>query len=116
MEFRARPNTTVLNEQQVELGDEYHGTIVASIRGSADRQRRRRRRLPAGRAPGVRPLVPLGVADVQGISRATAARAGVINLSLGGDEPSRSMYEAIVNAFGRGSIVVAAAGNERLRE
>ena len=26
------------------------------------------------------------------------------------------MYEAIVNAFGRGSIVVAAAGNERLRE
>ena len=31
MEFRARPNTTVLNEQQVDLSaDEYHGTIVAS--------------------------------------------------------------------------------------
>ena len=31
MEFRTRPNTTALNEQQVELtSDEYHGTIVAS--------------------------------------------------------------------------------------
>jgi hypothetical protein len=117
MEFRARPNTTVLNEQQVELtSDEYHGTIVASTAAA-----------PVDNlgAVGVYPQAVLQAYDlwflsesliVQGISRATAARAGVINLSLGGDEPSRAMYEAIVNAFGRGSIVVAAAGNERLRE
>ena len=116
MEFRARPNTTVLNEQQVELGDEYHGTIVASTAAAP---------IDNVGAVGVYPQAVLQAFDlwflsesliVQGISRATAARAGVINLSLGGDEPSRSMYEAIVNAFGRGSIVVAAAGNERLRE
>jgi hypothetical protein len=51
---------------------------------------------------------------VAGISRGVAAGRSVINLSLGGDEPSRSIYEAAINAFGRGSIVVAAAGNDRL--
>jgi hypothetical protein len=117
MEFRTRPNTTVLNEQQVELtSDEYHGTIVASTAAAP---------IDNLGAVGVYPQAVLQAYDlwflsesliVQGISRATAARAGVINLSLGGDEPSRAMYEAIVNAFGRGSIVVAAAGNERLRE
>ncbi len=117
MEFRARPNTTVLNEQQVNLTpDEYHGTIVASTAAAP---------IDNVGAIGVYPQAVLQAYDlwflsesliVQGISRAVAARAGVINLSLGGDEPSRAMYEAIVNAFGRGSIVVAAAGNERLRE
>ena len=116
MEFRARPNTTVLNEQQVALGDEYHGTIVAATAAApADGQG----------GIGVYPQAVLRAFDlwflsesmiVQGISRAVSQGAGVINLSLGGDEPSRSMYEAIVMAFGRGSIVVAAAGNERLRE
>jgi hypothetical protein len=117
MEFKARPNTTVLNEQQVELtSDEYHGTIVASTAAAP---------IDGQGAIGVYPTAVLRAFDlwflsesliVQGISRAVASGAGVINLSLGGDEPSRAMYEAIVNAFGRGSIVVAAAGNERLRE
>jgi len=116
MEFRARPNTTVLNEQQVELGDEYHGTIVASTAAAP---------IDGVGAIGVYPQAVLRAFDlwflsesliVQGVSRAAAQGAGVINLSLGGDEPSRAMYEAIVMAFGRGSIVVAAAGNERLRE
>ncbi|HEX7254625.1 MAG TPA: S8 family serine peptidase [Gaiellaceae bacterium] len=117
MEFRARPNTTVLNEQQVELtADEYHGTIVASTAAAP---------IDGQGAVGVYPQAALRAFDlwflsesliVQGISRAVARGPGVINLSLGGDEPSRAMYEAIVNAFGRGSIVVAAAGNERLRE
>jgi hypothetical protein len=117
MEFRARPNTTLLNAQQVDFSaDEYHGTIVASTAAAP---------IDGVGAIGVYPQAVLQAYDlwflsesliVQGISRAVAARAGVINLSLGGDEPSRAMYEAIVNAFGRGSIVVAAAGNERLRE
>ena len=114
MEFRARPNTTALNDQQVMLGDEYHGTIVASTAAAP---------IDGQGAVGVYPQAVLRAFDlwflsesliVQGISRAVARGAGVINLSLGGDEPSRSMYEAIVMAFGRGSIVVAAAGNERL--
>jgi roadblock/LC7 domain-containing protein len=39
-------------------------------------------------------------------------RADVINLSLGGREYSRSMRSALEYAVGRGSFVVAAAGNE----
>jgi Subtilase family len=118
MEFRARANTSVLNEQQVAdvSAEEYHGTIVASTAAAP---------IDSQGTIGVYPQALLRAYDlwflsesliVQGISRATSARAGVINLSLGGDEPSRAMYEAIVSAFGRGSIVVAAAGNERMRE
>jgi Subtilase family len=114
MEFRARPNTVVLNEQQVQPGDEYHGTIVASTAAAPT---------DAQGTVGVYPQAVLRAFDlwflsesliVQGISRATASGVGVINLSLGGDEPSRAMYEATINAFGRGTIIVAAAGNERL--
>ena len=118
LEFRTRPNTSVLNEQQIAdtTAEEYHGTIVASTAAAP---------IDGQGAIGVYPQAVLRAFDlwflsesliVQGISRAASARAGVINLSLGGAEPSRAMYEAIVSAFGRGSIVVAAAGNERLRE
>ena len=118
MEFKARPNTTVLNEQDVGPpgGEDYHGTIVASTAAAP---------VDGQGAVGVYPQAVLRAFDlwflsesliVQGISRAVASGPGVINLSLGGDEPSRAMYEAVVNAFARGSIIVAAAGNERLRE
>jgi Subtilase family len=115
MEFSARPNTVLLNAQHIESGaDGYHGTIVASTAAAPT---------DARGAVGTYPQAVLRSYDVeflsessivQGISRALAAGRSVINLSLGGDEPSRSIYEATVNAFGRGSIVVAAAGNERL--
>ena len=117
MEFRARPNTFLLNQQQVALTtEEYHGTIVASTAAAPT---------DAQGTVGVYPQAVLRAFDllflsesmiVQGITRAVNAGAGVINLSLGGDEPSRAIYEATINAFGRGTIVVAAAGNERLRE
>jgi Subtilase family len=115
MEFATRPNTFVLNEQHVELdSDEYHGTQVSSTAAAPT---------DAKGAVGLYPQSVLRSFDleflsestiVQGISRAVAAGRSVINLSLGGDEPSRSLYEATINAFGRGSLVVAAAGNERL--
>jgi hypothetical protein len=115
MEFSARPNTVLLNPQYIEGGsDGYHGTIVTSTAAAPT---------DAKGAVGIYPQSALRAYDVellsestivQGISRAVAAGRSVINLSLGGDEPSRSIYEATVNAFGRGSIVVAAAGNERL--
>ena len=115
MEFIARPNTVLLNQQHIEGGsDGYHGTIVTSTAAAPTDTRG---------AVGIYPQAVLRAYDVAflsesaivvGISRAIAAGRSVINLSLGGDEPSRSIYEAAVNAFGRGSIVVAAAGNERL--
>jgi subtilisin family serine protease len=115
MEFSARPNTILLNEQHVDLGgsDEYHGTIVASTAAAPT---------DGKGAVGIYPQAILRSFDldflsessiVAGISRAVATGRSVINLSLGGDEPSRSIYEATINAFGRGSLVVAAAGNER---
>ncbi len=115
MEFAARPNTVLLNPQHVEpTADGYHGTIVTSTAAAPTDTRG---------AVGIYPQAVLRSYDldflsesaiVQGISRSLAAGRSVINLSIGGDEPSRSIYEATVNAFGRGSIIVAAAGNERL--
>jgi Subtilase family len=115
MEFAARPNTVLLNPQHIEAGsDGYHGTIVASTAAAPT---------DAKGAVGIYPQAVLRAYDldflsesaiVAGIARTVAAGRSVINLSLGGDEPSRSIYEATMNAFGRGSIIVAAAGNERL--
>ncbi len=115
MEFKTRPNTFPLNQQHTDMSaDEYHGTIVASTAAAPT---------DARGAVGIYPQAVLRAYDldyltegtiVAGISRAVAAGRSVINLSLGGDEPSRSIYEAAINAFGRGSIVVAAAGNDRL--
>jgi hypothetical protein len=115
MEFAARPNTFLLNEQHTLFNtDEYHGTIVASTAAAPT---------DGKGTVGIYPQAVLRAYDldflteaaiVQGISRAVAAGRSVINLSLGGDEPSRSIYEAVISAFGRGSLVVAAAGNERL--
>jgi len=115
MEFSARPNTFLLNRQLVDLEtDEYHGTIVASTAAAPT---------DAKGAVGIYPQAVLRSFDleflaesviVEGISRAVAAGRSVINLSLGGDEPSRAIYEATINAFGRGSLIVAAAGNDRL--
>ena len=115
MEFGTRPNTFLLNEQQVDLEtDEYHGTMVASTAAAPT---------DGKGTVGIYPQAILRAYDldflsesaiVEGISRAVAAGRSVINLSLGGDEPSRAIYEATINAFGRGSLIVAAAGNERL--
>jgi len=114
MEFAARPNTFLLNQQETPFeSEEYHGTIVSSTAAAPT---------DGKGAVGIYPQAILRAYDldflseasiVAGISRAVAAGRSVINLSLGGDEPSRSIYEATINAFGRGSIVVAAAGNER---
>jgi subtilisin family serine protease len=114
MEFAARPNTFLLNQQDISFdSEEYHGTIVSSTAAAPT---------DGKGAVGIYPQAILRAYDldflsessiVSGISRAVAAGRSVINLSLGGDEPSRSIYEATMNAFGRGSLVVAAAGNDR---
>jgi len=114
-EFVSRPNTSVLNAQTVLGQDDAHGTAVSSVVAA-----------PANGVGvvGVYPQAVLRAFDsspsdaideaavIQGITEASLAGRGVINLSLGGPDQSFFMEQAIVLAFGRGTITVAAAGNE----
>jgi subtilisin family serine protease len=115
-EFASRPNTETLNEQEPKpLGGE-HGTMVASLVGapangvgvvgvypeavirSWDAARGQGTRLEAGEI-------------VSGILAAARAGRGVINLSLGGPRDLAIEY-AVAEAIARGSLVVAASGND----
>ena len=114
-DFAGRPNTVLLNPQSVGGPDSngYHGTEVASTAAAA---------VNGVGAEGVYPDAALRIFDlrddladsavVEGIDAALAAGPSVINLSLGGTDPSRAEYEATQLAFGSGSLVVASAGNE----
>jgi subtilisin family serine protease len=115
-EFSARPNTTALNLQTTTANeDEPHGTAVSSVIGAPTN---------GLGLEGVYPQAnlqqwdasPSGALDegsiIEGIYRAAALHVGVINLSLGGPSPDFLLKEAIMAAFGEGSLVVAASGNE----
>ncbi|HEY7732627.1 MAG TPA: S8 family serine peptidase [Gaiellaceae bacterium] len=116
-EFASRPDTTLLNAQVPGYGGR-HGTAVASLVGA-----------PANGIGivGIYPQVALrswdaAVADegrelavgdiVAGISAASRAGVGVINLSLGSGDRSASIEQAVNEAVRRGSLVVAASGND----
>jgi Subtilase family len=117
-EFRARPNTFLLNQQEISSTSPtaYHGTFVASTAAA-----------PADGigTVGVYPDAVLRSYDIRlftdsaivvAIDRAIAEGGPtVINLSFGGPEPSRALHEAVLRAFGSGSIVVASSGNDFLR-
>jgi hypothetical protein len=111
-EFAGRPDLALLNEQVItgEGGD--HGTAVASTAGA-----------PANGVGviGVYPQAVLRVWDLPDLSSASIVAAldavaegdpTVVNMSFGGAEPSQIEEEAILVAFGAGSVLVAAAGNE----
>ncbi len=114
-EFAARPDTSALNQQTLVGRDEEHATAVSSVIGAP---------VNGFGLAGVYPQAVLRVFDaspsdaideaevIQGIIEASQAGRGVINLSLGGADKSDFMAQAIVLAFGRGTITVAAAGNE----
>lgn len=115
-EFAGRPDTTALSPQTVEGEGEYHGTAVASIVAA-----------PANGVGivGVYPRAGLYVFDasppgiftssalIVGLDRAAALGRGIVNLSLGGVERQPLEEQAILKAFERGVVIVAAAGNER---
>jgi Subtilase family len=115
-EFVSRPDTRVLGEQRLVGNSEFHGTAVTSVAAA-----------PANGVGlvGVYPAALLGIWDasprgiltstavIQGIDAALALGQGVINLSIGGTTRSGFEELAIFDAVARGSIIVAASGNER---
>jgi hypothetical protein len=113
-EFAGRPDTAALNEQTVTGEDAYHGTAVASVAAA-----------PANGVGivGIYPRALLRLWDASPAGRITTAGVisgidnapcrGVINLSFGGHIRSRLEAQAVVRAYERGCIVVAASGNKR---
>jgi subtilisin family serine protease len=94
-----------------------HGTHVAGLIGATANDGYGIR----GAAPGVK-ILPIKVTSAQGetddvtiskgIFDAVDQGAHVINLSIGGPDPSLLLLEALNYAFARGVTVVIAAGNE----
>jgi hypothetical protein len=118
-EFAGRPSTTALNNQFAVGPTEEHGTAVASTIGAWPN---------AQGVVGVYPQAALQLWDASptgpgisvsqvlaGIDAAIRRGPGVINLSLG--SPFRDpLLEAMVTvAYGTGTLVVAASGNDRHR-
>jgi subtilisin family serine protease len=116
-EFAGRPNTVVLNQQEpVGIGGE-HGTAVASLVAAPENGVGMVGIYPqvllaswdAARGAGTR----LDTSEIVGGIVAAARRApGVINLSLGGTEKDILVQQAVGFAIAKGSLVVAASGND----
>lgn len=114
-EFAGRPNTTLFNFQSTSgAEDEEHGTAVSSVLAAPENG--------VGLA-GIYPQAALGewdsgpmfVSDViEGIEHALDAGGGVINMSFGFDGYDQLLANEIDVAFGLGTLVVAAAGNDFL--
>ena len=118
-EFSSRPNTSTLNGQDISaLGEEFHGTAVASVAAAPTN---------GVGVVGVYPQAALQAWDaspnsagqltvgdeVRGLVAAIGRGRSVINLSLGASQYIPIEEEAVLAAFGSGSLVVVAAGNER---
>jgi hypothetical protein len=116
-EFAGRPETTALNTQTFSATEgELHGTATASMVGAPQN---------GVGIEGIYPQAklqawdasPAGVltvgGEIEGLSSAVRHGPGVINLSLGGFDRLSIEENAILAAFGSGSLVVASAGNDR---
>jgi subtilisin family serine protease len=114
-EFAGRANTTLLNAQSTTgADDEAHGTAVSSLIAAPEN---------GVGLVGIYPQAqlaewdsgPMFVSDViQGIDRALDAGPSVINMSFGFDGYDRLLADEVDVAFGAGSLLVAAAGNDFL--
>ena len=114
-EFAGRPNTTLLNAQSTTgAEDELHGTAVSSVVAAPENG--------VGLA-GVYPQAALAewdsgptfVSDViEGMEHALDAGQGVINMSFGFDGYDPLLADEVDIAFGTGTLLVAAAGNDFL--
>jgi subtilisin family serine protease len=107
----------MLNDQELVLDEDDHGTEVASVVGAP---------VNGVGIAGVYPQAvlrswdasPLGfittAAAVRGIVAAANRGPGVINLSFGGERPDPLIRNAVLYAIRRGSLVVASSGNDGL--
>jgi subtilisin family serine protease len=112
-EFKGRPNTTALNAQIVVSNDDVHGTAVSSVVGAPSNGQG---------VVGVYPQAALqewdfgdgSLSDIlAGLDAASKRGRGVINFSGGFLGYSQLLEQAVDRALKRGSVVVAAAGNDR---
>jgi subtilisin family serine protease len=114
-EFAGRPNTILLNPQTgTDVPDDFHATAVSSLIAAQG----------VGMI-GIYPQVVLREWDaspdghlmlsriIAGIDAAIRAGPSVINLSLGGPVNDPLLKEAVLDAVRRGSLVVAAQGEDR---
>jgi hypothetical protein len=116
-EFAGRPNLIALNTQEPQPLGGIHGTAVASVVGAQEN------------GVGIVGVYPDAVirswdaatgagtelttsAIVNGILAVSKAGRTVINLSLGGPGPDQAIKAAVDLAVARGSLVVAASGND----
>jgi hypothetical protein len=114
-EFAGRPNTTLLNPQATTGSeDEAHGSAVSSVLAAPEN---------GVGITGIYPQAALGEWDsgpmlvgdvIQGIDRALDSGPGVINMSFGFDGYDQLLADEIDVAFGTGTLLVAAAGNDFL--
>jgi subtilisin family serine protease len=113
-EFQGRPDTVALNRQEISSQDDFHGTAISSLIGAQGK-----------RVLGIYPKARLFEWDasnsqglslseiIGGIVAATREGPGVINLSFGSDGDVPMLEDVILEAFRKGSIVVAASGDSR---
>jgi subtilisin family serine protease len=114
-EFASRPNTTLLNDQTTSSEEDDHGTEVASVIAAAGVGMTGVYPQAVLRSYDASPFGFITAGDaVRGIITATRGGPGVINLSFGGEEDDPLVHQAVLYAFRRGSLVVAAAGNDGL--
>jgi subtilase family protein len=116
-EFSGRPDTVLLNAQSFSGNDgELHGTATASVATAPQN---------GVGIVGIYPQAKLQLWDASprgvltvgdelaGLGAAIRRGRSVINLSLGGFDRIPIEEQAILEAFGAGSLVVASAGNDR---
>ena len=111
------PGWDFVNNDSLAQDDHGHGTHVAGIAAAETNNQQG----VAGVSWGAR-IMPIKVlnregngfySDVaQGVLYACNHGAKIINLSLGGSEPSNTLEDALAQAYAQGCLIAAAAGND----
>lgn len=97
--------------------DNGHGTHVSGlVVAAADNGRGIAGVAPGARVMPVKVITATGLGShlqiAQGIEYAVRNGARILNMSLGGSDPSETLRQAVAYAWDSGALVVAAAGNE----
>ena len=116
-EFAGRPNLITLNTQEPQPVGGVHGTSVASVVGAQENGVGIVGVYPDAVIRSWDAATGLGTelttsAIVNGILASSQRGRSVVNLSLGGLDPDAAIEAAVNLAVARGSLVVAASGND----